>query len=137
MGNGPAKYILISRWREFQHYKPNRDRGPAWIKDYTAQLNDARYWQLTDRQRALLRDLRDVFAMTRACLPHDAAMVARARHSQTRHSDLKALNRAGFIEVISRATLEQRLEELYNNSTLEVDKERDKEKAFKGLGKIA
>lgn len=56
-------YVWITRWDEFQHYKPERDRAPAWIKDYTKQMNDDRYLRLTDRQRALLRDLRDVFAV--------------------------------------------------------------------------
>jgi hypothetical protein len=107
------QYIWISRWEDFQHYAPKRDRGPAWIKDYTAQLSDERYLRLTDRQRALLRDLRDVFATMRGRLPDDAAMITRQRNSQTRRGDLSALNRAGFIQFLSRRSLEHRLDEFY------------------------
>ncbi len=106
-------YVWISRWGDFQHYKPERDRGPAWIKDYTKQMLDASYLQLSDRQRALLRDLRDVFAMTAGRVPDDSAVIARYRHQQTRRADLDRLNDAGFIQFVSRATLDQRLEKLY------------------------
>ncbi len=129
-------WIWISRWDEFQHYKPERDRGPAWIKDYTKQMLDSRYLQLTDRQRALLRDMRDVFAMTAGRLPDDHAVIARHRHRQTRDADLKALNHAGFIESVSRETLENRLEKLYasrapaRSSEVEVEEEKDQEPSF-------
>ena len=89
------RYVWITRWEDFQHYEPRRDRGPAWIKDHTAQLSDERYLRLTDRQRALLQDLRRGFAMTRGRLPDDCRMITRQRNSQTRRSDLDALNDAG------------------------------------------
>jgi hypothetical protein len=120
-------YIWISRWREFQHYRPQRDRGPAWIKDYTRQLDDDRYLNLTDRQRALLSDLRRIFAVTLLRVPHDTRAITRHRHSQTFRSDLEALNHAGFIEVVSREVLEQRLEELYRSSRPEAETEVEKE----------
>ncbi len=118
-------YIWISRWREFQHYRPNPERGPAWIKAYTAQLSDERYLELTDRQRALLHDLRHVYAMTRGRLRRDVRTISRYRQRQTRDADLEALNHAGLVEFISRQTLDQRLDELYSDSSL--DKEVDKE----------
>jgi hypothetical protein len=124
----PNLYIWISRWEEFQHYKPDRDRPPAWIKSYTKQLSDARYLELTDRQRALLHDLRHVFAVTGRRLGRDVAAIARHRHRQTFRSDLESLNHAGFIEFISREALEKRLEKLYSTSPLEVEREREVKK---------
>ena len=119
-------YIWIPRWRDFQHYKPDPERGPAWIKTHTAQLNDDRYLDLTDRQRALLHDLRMMFATFRGRLRHDAPTIARHRNTQTRHADLVSLNHAGLIEVISRETLEQRLDQLYSRSRAEVEVEVEK-----------
>ena len=123
------EYIWITRWEDFQHYQPVRERGPAWIKDYTAQLDDERYLRLTDRQRALLRDLRDIFAASRGWVSHDAPMIARRRNAQTRHVDLLALNHAGFIEFHSRASLELTLEKFYASRaparSQEVEEEKD------------
>lgn len=120
-------YVWITRWDEFQHYKPERDRAPAWIKDYTKQMNDDRYLRLTDRQRALLRDLRDVFAVTFARLPRDTRVISRHRHRQTFRSDLDALEQAGLIEQISRETLERRLEKLYTSRAPARSKEKEEE----------
>lgn len=106
-------YIWISRWDEFQHYPPQRDRGPAWIKSYAAQLDDEAYWRLSNRQRALLHDLRLMFATMRSRLPHDRRMIESRRLAETRQADLDALNDAGFIRVVSREGLEECLEVLY------------------------
>ncbi len=125
--NGPARveqsrmsaapdaelWVWICRWAEFQHYAPSRDRGPAWIKDYTAQLDDERFLRLTDRQRALLGDLRRIFATMRGRLPDDCSMIARRRGLQTRREDVTALISAGFVQLLSRESLDQRLEDLY------------------------
>ena len=113
MAAGCDEYVWITRWEEFQHYAPRRDRGPAWIKDHTAQLDDERYLDLTDRQRALLGDIRRVFAMTRGRLSRDTRTISRHRHAQTRDADLVALNHAGFIEFVSREALDHRLEKFY------------------------
>lgn len=125
-------YIWISRWNEFQHYRPDSSRAPKWIKDYIGQMNDDRYLSLTDRQRALLRDLRDVFAMTLGRVPDDTRTISRHRHSQTRDEDLETLSRAGLIDRISRETLEQRLEEFYRSprAEVEVDLDLEEEKAL-------
>ncbi len=121
------EWIWISRWEDFQHYKPERDRGPAWIKDYPKQLVDSRYLELTDRQRALLADIRRVFAMTAARLPRDTRVVSRYRHRQTFRSDLETLNHAGYIEFVSREGLEQRLEFLYASRAPARSKEGERE----------
>lgn len=126
-------YIWINRWEDFQHYPPRRDRGPAWIKSYSAQLDDERYWRLSNRQRALLHDLRHMFATMRARLPHDRRMIEARRQAETRHADLQALNQAGFIIVCSRQELDQRLDNLYasrvpaHSQEEEVEKEVHKE----------
>jgi hypothetical protein len=107
------QYIWITGWERFQHYTPRRDRGPAWIKDYGAQLDDERYLELTDRQRALLQDLRRIFAVMRAQLPRDTRLISRRRGRQTFRTDLEALNQAGFLTFCSRTTLDQALDQLY------------------------
>lgn len=124
----PEQFIWITRWRDFQHYKPNPDRGPAWIKTHTAQLADDRYLQLTDRQRALLHDLRMMFATFRGRLVYDRRMITRQRNVQTRDDDIKALTNAGLVDICSRYVLELRLEHFYTGSIpeLEVEKEEDK-----------
>jgi len=106
-------WIWISRWQDFQHYQPERDRPPAWIKTYPKQLDDWRYLQLTNRQRALLADLRQMFATSQAQLRHDRGTIEARRQAETRHADLEALNHAGFIEFLSRDALDAALEKLY------------------------
>jgi hypothetical protein len=120
-------FIWISRWREFQHYKPDPSRGPAWIKSHTSQLSDDRYLNLTARQRALLHDLRHMFATFRLRLGYDKRMITRQRNAQTFHTDIEALVDAGLLELVSRATLEQRLEELYSRPRAEVEVEKRRE----------
>ena len=124
-------WIWVTRWQDFQHYAPERDRAPAWIKDYTRQMADARYLQLTDRQRALLVDLRRIHAVTTMRTPYEPAVISRHRHMRTRYDDMEALRRAGFIEVVTRKTLEQRLELFYSSprARVEVEGDREKEKA--------
>ena len=124
----PKTYIWISRWEDFQHYRPRRDRGPAWIKTHTSQLSDSRYLELTDRQRSLLHDLRMMFATFRGRLTHDCAMLARQRNAQTRRDDVEALVHAGHIEVVSREVLEKRLEHFFKSRSPEVEVEEEKEK---------
>jgi hypothetical protein len=122
------QYVWIPRWRDFQHYKPNPDRGPAWIKTHTAQLHDDRYLGLTDRQRSLLHDLRMMFATFRGRLGYDRRRITRQRNLQTRHDDVMALVHAGLIDICSREALELRLEEFYGGSSLEVEQEEEEEK---------
>ena len=149
--NDDDRWIWISRWEEFQHYKPERDRGPAWLKTYVKQLSDSRYLNLTDRQRALLHDLRMIFAMTSCRVPYgnvtgtsreshgnatgqsrerhgNATAVSRYRHRQTFRSDMDALNHAGFIEYLSRDGLENRLDLLYASRAPARSKEKEVEK---------
>lgn len=110
-------YIWITRWEDFQHYRPERDRAPAWIKTYTKQLDDWRYLQLTGPQRGLLQDLRMCFARTHGELPNNTQFLSKVTSQKVRKDTLASLNQAGFIDFISRATLDQRLDLLYTNSS--------------------
>lgn len=107
------RYIWIVRWADFQHYTPERDRAPAWIKTYTKQLDDDRYTDLPPRRRQLLNDLRLAFGRTSYRLSDDTRTLSRRLVTKVRRDDLDALNHAGLIEYISKATLDQRLEQLY------------------------
>lgn len=124
-------YIWIVRWGDFQTYQTKRGKqwSPPWIKNHVGQLADDRYLDLSDRQRALLHDLRMVFAMTRGRLRRDAPTIARYRHRQTRDEDLEALNRAGLIEFCSGTVLEQKWDAFWNGSNPEVDKTRKEPRA--------
>jgi hypothetical protein len=110
-------YVWISRWSDFQHYKPERDRPPAWIKAYTKQLDDDAYLELTGTQRAILHDLRSAFARSHGKLAADTRRLSARIGLQVTSRTLERLNHAGFIELLSRETLDQRLDELYGNSS--------------------
>lgn len=111
------EYIWISRWEEFQHYKPERDRAPAWIKAYTKPLDDDRYLKLSTHSRGLLHDLRMAFARAHGELPMNTRQLSHRLHYRVTTPHIELLNHAGFIDILSRQTLEQRLEELYSDSS--------------------
>jgi hypothetical protein len=114
--NAP-EYIWITRWESFQHYKPERDRAPAWVKLYTKQLSDDTYLNLTAVQRALLHDLRMEFARAHHKLTTDTRRLSHRIGYRVTRASLDALNHAGFMEYCSRATLDRRLDEFYSNSS--------------------
>lgn len=114
---GTDLYIWISRWEDFQHYKPERDRAPAWVKMYTKQLDDDRYLDLNPTQRGLLADLRLEFSRARAELRLNRRRLTLRLGMTVYQRDIDRLNHAGFIDLISRETLEQRLDLLYRNSS--------------------
>jgi hypothetical protein len=107
------QYLWITRWEDFQHYQPERDRAPGWIKTYTKQLDDDRYLDLTLQQRAVLHDLRSAFARSHGRLTSAPAQLTRRINGRVTSALLAALNHAGFIEFVSREVLEQRLEKFY------------------------
>jgi hypothetical protein len=122
------RYIWIARWGEFQHYKLEPHRAPAWIKQYTRQLDD-RYLDLTPGERALLHDLRAEFARARSELRADPQRLSSRIGTTVYRRQLERLNDAGFIEFLSRTALEQRLEELYASSSPEGEVEKEGSKA--------
>lgn len=111
------EFVWITRWPDFQHYKPERDRAPAWIKCYTRQLDDSRYLDLSTHARGLLHDLRMAFARAHGELPKNTRQLSHRVHSRVTTAQLEALNHAGFIEFVSREVLEHRLELLYSASS--------------------
>jgi hypothetical protein len=118
-------YIWVTRWDDFQTFQKKRGKpwAPPWIRNYIAQLSDDRYLDLTDRQRALLHDLRMVFAMTKGRTRYDHRTISSFRRRRTRYADLEALNHAGFIEFCSGTVLEQKRAAFWNSSGLEVEVE--------------
>lgn len=108
-----GEWIWVVRWSDFQHYTPERDRAPAWIKTYTKQLDDDRYLRLTLQQRAVLHDIRSAFARAHGRLTSEPRAVTQRIGRRVTSAQLDALSHAGFIELCSRKTLEQRLDQLY------------------------
>lgn len=110
-------WIWICRWEDFQHYRPERDRAPAWIKSYTKQLDDDRYRRLSLHQRGVLDSLRIAFAQAHGKLSADTRQLSYRVGGRVAVVQLKALCDAGLIAIVSRDVLEQRLEALYNKSS--------------------
>lgn len=106
-------YIWIVRWGDFQHYAPERDRAPAWIKAYTKQLDDDEYRKLTADQRGLLHDLRMTFSRSHGRLATDTRRLCHRLGYRVFTAQLERLNDAGFIEFVSREGLDRRLETFY------------------------
>ena len=106
-------WLWVVRWDEFQHYKPERDHGPAWIKSYSRQLDDDRFLDLSLALRGLLESLRLALGRAGGRLPNDTQSISRRIGAKVRREQIEALCDAGLIEVCSRATLEQRLEQFY------------------------
>lgn len=136
--SGAAVYIWITRWEDFQHYTPDRDRAPAWIKTYTKQLDDDEYRNLTADQRGLLHDLRMAFSRSHGKLTTDTRRLCHRLGYRVLTRQLDSLNRAGFIEFVSRETLELNLESFYASRAgdrahhLEVEEEGEEEEESSG-----
>lgn len=129
------RYIWISRWEVFQHYQPERDRAPAWIKTYGKQLDDDRYLDLNLTQRGLLADLRLEFSRARAELRLDRRRLSIRLGATVYLKDLESLNHAGLIDFVSREALDQRLEQLYSGSRVaraRSEQEEEQEQESKG-----
>jgi hypothetical protein len=100
-------HIEIPRWDEFQHYT-KRDgkpvKRPTWIKNYTQQLDDPRYLELTPHQRGLLHDLRLIYARGAREIADNTATLGRRLGYRVTRASLDALNQAGFIQITARGT---------------------------------
>lgn len=99
-----GEYIWINRWWDFQYrLKEAQMPGyrPAWIKQYTRQLTNDDYLDLSAAQRGLLHDLRMLFAESRQTLLRDPAKISRRVGYKVRRDSLESLNHAGFITFVS------------------------------------
>lgn len=93
--------IRIRNWEKFQHRDATRsDLTPPWIKDYTRQLSDEDYLDLTFHQRGILHGLRLEYARAGRDLPDSTATLTRRLGQRVMRRDLTALNHAGFIEYV-------------------------------------
>lgn len=95
-------WIVIPNWDKFQHYK---DRDPAWVKDYVAQLHNPDYLALTFAQRGLLHDLRLLYAASHGQTPYVPSALSSALNGRTTNAQLERLNDAGLIEVVASRPL--------------------------------
>ena len=88
-------WIVVRNWERFQHY---RDRNPAWIKDYTEQLSDQAYLELSFHQRGVLHGLRMEYARSTRQIRDSTLTVSRRLGQRVSRATLDALNHAGFSE---------------------------------------
>lgn len=118
------KWIVVTRWDEFQHRDMARSTVPPWIKNLTRLLSDETYLSLTPHRRALLHGIWLEYARTRRELPENTASLSRRLAMKVTSRDLEALNHAGFIgfSAVSPAV---------NVAGLEVEVEREREKAVR------
>jgi len=116
-------YIWVNRWDEFQTYQEKRGKKwvPPWIKTYPRQLDDERYYKLTDAQKLLLHELRLVFSSASLWVPFDTSWLCRKLGRKVRKDSIEALNHAGLITICSRTVLERFQDAFWNGSTLEVE----------------
>jgi len=121
-------YIWVNRWDEFQTYHEKRGKKwvPPWIKTYPRQLDDDRYYNLTDAQKLLIHELRLVFSSASLRVPFDTSWLCRRLGRKVRKDSIEALNRAGLITICSGTVLERFQDAFWNGSSLEVEVEVEK-----------
>jgi hypothetical protein len=116
------RYISVRDWRRFQHYDPAR-RTPPWIKQYTELLHDDAYMSLPVGTALVLHRLWLEYASSRCRLAVDTASISRRLGVRVTSAQLKALNRAGFIDFVASTTLADG----YHVATPEVEVEVEKD----------
>lgn len=123
----PPLYIHVRNWDRYQH--PDTTRGqtsPApWIKEYTGQLHDQEYLELTLAERGLLHGIRLEYALSRGRgLPLSTGSLRRQLGQRVTSLQLERLNDAGFIEVSASKMLAPRK---HSASTIREDQRRQDE----------
>lgn len=119
-----ARWIIVRNWDRFQHYK---DRDPPWIKDYTEQLDDPAYLELTGVQRAALQGIRLKYATSRRQVRDSTRLLSRQLNMRVTRETLEALNHAGFIEFSASKPLADCKQDASARATRE-EAETDKER---------
>jgi hypothetical protein len=119
------RYIWVTRWADFQHYRPERDRAPAWLKSYTRQLDDERFLNLSMHARGVLDSVRIAFARAHGRLSTDTRQLTHRLGQRVTTVHLEGLADAGFIELVSRDVLDQRLEAFYSSPRARVEGEEE------------
>jgi hypothetical protein len=94
------RYIVIPDWDSFEHPDVQRHTTPPpWIKSYTRELDEDAYQDLTSHCRALLHDLRRLYAIKRGRLRLDTATLSRRFGYRVTTPHIESLNHAGFIRI--------------------------------------
>lgn len=91
-------WIVVPRWKDYQHRDSARSKVPPWIKNETKLLSSPDYLSLTPHRRAMLHALWLEYARSLRRLPDDTATLSRRLGLRVLRTDLEALNHAGFIE---------------------------------------
>ena len=114
-------WISVRNWRKFQHYDPAK-RAPKWIKVYGELMHDDDFRSLSGFRRGLLISLWLEYSLSRTCLRLDLKMLNRSLGLDSKMSDWKALQDAGFIDILASKPLAER----YQDASLEVEVEEEK-----------
>ena len=89
------RYVVVPRWREFQHYEKRR---PPWIKLYVRLLDDDNYRTLTAHQRAVLHGLWLMYARKGCEVLDKCSIISSQLGLRVTRPTLDRLEQAGFIE---------------------------------------
>ena len=114
-------WISVRNWRKFQHYDPAK-RAPKWIKVYGELMHDDDFRSLSGFRRGLLISLWLEYSLSRTCLRLDLKMLNRSLGLDSKMSDWKALQDAGFIDILASKPLA----DCYQDASLEVEVEEEK-----------
>jgi hypothetical protein len=123
------RYIHIRNWDRYQHPDTRRGERPmAWIKDFTSQIHELAYRQLTFAERGLLHSLREMYALNR----RDGIEIAQGSlHSllgqRVTNVQLERLNHAGFIEFSASKTLASCKQAASTDKDIDKEEDRDQE----------
>ncbi|MCR4339132.1 MAG: hypothetical protein NUW01_04500 [Gemmatimonadaceae bacterium] len=102
------RWIVITNWAKFQHYK---DRRPPWIKNYIELLARDEYLELSGARRGLLHGLWLAYAQSGTTMRADIKLINSRLGLQAKMVDLEALNHAGFITLSASKTLAARYQD--------------------------
>jgi hypothetical protein len=92
------RWIVFPDWEHFEHRDVQRyETAPPWIKLYTRELDEDAYQELSSHRRAVLLDLRRLYAAKRGRLRVDTRSITRRLGVRVTSADIKALNHAGFL----------------------------------------
>lgn len=92
------RWIVITRWDEFQHPDTARSSVPPWVKAYTKLLANDDFLDLSHHLRGVLLSLWLEYARSTRQLRDSTSAISRRVGQRVTRRDLEELNHAGFID---------------------------------------
>jgi hypothetical protein len=118
------RWVVIPHWERFQHYG---DRRPVWVKNYTEQLDNEDYLELSVTARGLLNDLRLLYAKRKKQVPNSPSLLSHLLGYKVTSRDINRLCKAGFLEISASKPASESASESARDSTRSLEVDKDKE----------